>query len=252
MNSLPNILILTPVKNAEAFLDSYFQQLYELTYPAKQISIGFLESDSNDNTFAVLEKKLPELNDRSRRARLWKKDFAYCIPDGVPRHTDEIQVSRRITLAKSRNHLLFRAIEDEDWVLWLDADVIEYPADIIQHLLATGKEIVHPNCVLEYGGGSFDLNAWRDQGKLHLDDLRQTGDLVELDSVGGTLLLIKADVHRDGLIFPPFPYGLENPKIRKDIPWRGEIETEGLGIMADDMKVKCWGMPRLEIKHWDG
>ena len=249
MSALPKILILTPVKNAEAFLDSYFQQLYKLTYPAKQISIGFLESDSADGTYAILEKNLAGLNERFNRATLWKKDFSYYIPAGMPRWANEIQVSRRITLAKSRNHLLFRALEDEDWVMWLDADVIEYPADVIQRMLATGKDIVHPNCVREYGGSSYDLNAWSEHGSLHLDDLRRAGELVELDSVGGTMLLVRADVHRDGLIFPPFPYGLRNPKIRKNNHWKGEIETEGLGIMASDMNVQCWGMPRLEIKH---
>jgi len=29
----------------------------------------------------------------------------------------------------------------------------------------------------------------------------------------------------------------------------GEIETEGLGIMAHDMGHDCWGLPNLEIKH---
>jgi hypothetical protein len=29
----------------------------------------------------------------------------------------------------------------------------------------------------------------------------------------------------------------------------GEIETEGLGIMAHDMGHECWGMPNLEVKH---
>ena len=81
------------------------------------------------------------------------------------------------------------------------------------------------------------------------DDLRDEGDLVALDSVGGTMLLVHADVHRDGLIFPPFPYGLRNAKIRKRNHWMGELETEGLGIMASDMGVQCWGMPNLEIKH---
>jgi len=54
------------------------------------------------------------------------------------------------------------------------------PADVIERLLAAGKEIVQPNCVYEYGGVSFDLNAWRDHGRLHLHDLRSEGDLVEL------------------------------------------------------------------------
>jgi hypothetical protein len=82
-----------------------------------------------------------------------------------------------------------------------------------------------------------------------MHDLRAEGDLVRLDSVGGTMLLVRAGLHRDGLVFPPFPYGIGNPKIRSDNHWLGEIETEGLGIMADDMGIECWGMPLLEIKH---
>ncbi len=92
-------------------------------------------------------------------------------------------------------------------MLWLDADVMEYPPDVIERLLATGKDLVHPNCVLDYGGASFDQNAWCDHGRLHLDDLRAAGDLVEIDSVGGSMLLVRADLHRDGLVFPAFPYG---------------------------------------------
>ena len=29
----------------------------------------------------------------------------------------------------------------------------------------------------------------------------------------------------------------------------GEVETEGLGLMAHDMGYECWGLPRLEIRH---
>ncbi|HZQ96003.1 MAG TPA: hypothetical protein VFA67_13395, partial [Candidatus Sulfotelmatobacter sp.] len=137
---------------------------------------------------------------------------------------------------------------DEDWVLWLDVDVIEYPADILEQLLATGKDVVHPHCVKAFGGPSFDRNAWRDQGRLHLEDLRQEGPLVRLDAVGGTMLLVRANLHREGLIFPPFAYGRPNPRIRRDTP---ELETEGLGLMAQDMGYECWGMPHLEIRHSD-
>ena len=148
-------------------------------------------------------------------------------------------------LARSRNYLLSRALQDESWVLWLDVDVIAFPADLIERLLATGRDIVQPHCVLEYGGRTFDQNAWRDRGRLHLDALRGEGDLVPLDTVGGTVLLIWADVHREGLMFPTFPYGRANPLIRDG----GEVETEGLGIMARDMGYQCWGMPRLEVIH---
>lgn len=83
------------------------------------------------------------------------------------------------------------------------------------------------------------------------------------------MLLVRADLHRDGLIFPPFLFGTRSPLIRSsnhlstnadilrnyslmDIMRRrfqGEIETEGLGIMAYEMGYECWGMPNLEILH---
>jgi hypothetical protein len=240
------ILILTPVKNASVFIQGYCRRLQQLTYPHKSISVGLLESDSSDSTFQTLHAHLPALRRQFRRVGMWKRDFAYHVPSGVHRGVEAIQVERRTVLAKSRNHLLMHALDDEDWVVWLDVDVIEYPSDIIERLLATGKEIVHPHCVLEFGGATFDKNAWRDKGRYHMDDLRQEGELVELDAVGGTMLLVRADLHRDGLIFPAFPYGHENARRR---PERGELETEGLGLMAQDMGHQCWGTPHLEIRH---
>ena len=240
------VLILTPVKNGSLFIKGYCRRLRQLTYPHNSISVGLLESDSNDSTYQAVQTHLPSLQREFKRVGMWKRDFGYHVPSGVHRGVEAIQVERRTVLAKSRNHLLMHALDDEDWVLWVDVDVVDYPPDIIERLLATGKEIVHPHCVLECGGPTFDKNAWRDKGRYHMEDLRQEGDLVELDAVGGTMLLVRADLHRDGLIFPSFPYGRENARRR---PERGELETEGLGLMAQDMGHQCWGMPHLEIRH---
>ena len=76
-------------------------------------------------------------------------------------------------------------------------------------------------------------------GNLYLHKLRGDGNVtnvVELDGVGGTMLLVDADIHRQGLVFPPAPY-------------RRRIETEGLAMMARDMGHSVWGMPNLEIIH---
>ena len=284
------VLILTPVKDAEDYLDGYFESLYRLTYPHHLISIAFLESDSSDETYGKLLGRLPELEKGFRSAAVWKKDFGFRIPEGTPRWAGHLQRERRTVLAKSRNHLLFRALGDEDWVLWLDVDIVEYPPEIIERLLGAGKDIVQPNCVREYGGESFDLNAWRDRGRLHLHDLRGEGDLVRLDSVGGTMLLVRADIHREGLVFPSYPYGAGSPLARRrlfpqlrqalsalftrgvegkasklgdsmrnvrrgdilrlaEVRSGGELETEGLAMMAHDMGYQCWGMPDLEIRH---
>jgi hypothetical protein len=244
------VLILTPMKSAQRHLDGYFAGLDRLTYPRPLLSLGILESDSTDDTFAHVERRVqPE---SFRRTTVVKKDFQFHIPADTPRYAAIYQPTRRAILARSRNHLLFRALDDEDWVLWLDVDVTSYPPDIIEQLISCGCDIVHPHCVTTPGGPTFDRNAWRDGGRLLMHDLRGQGR-VRLDAVGGTMLLVRADCHRDGLVFPPFFYGDRSRWVRDKNPLRGEaageIETEGLGIMAKDMGIECWGLPDLEILH---
>ena len=241
----PRVLILTPVKDAERALPVYWKLLYRLTYPLQLISLGFLESDSSDRSLSLLRAKMPALQRDFRRALMWKRDFGFEIPAHLDRHSESIQIERRRVLARSRNHLLFHALDNEEWVLWMDVDLLDYPPDIIETLLATGKEIVQPHCVLKYGGPTYDQNAWTEQGRFHMDSMRDR-DFVRLDAVGGTVLLVKADLHRDGLIFPPFLYGLANERIRAG---RGEVETEGLAMLAHDMGLECWGLPNVEILH---
>jgi mannan polymerase complexes MNN9 subunit len=61
---------------------------------------------------------------------------------------------------------------------------------------------------------------------------------VDLDGVGGTALLVKADVHRDGAMFPPFPfYHL--------------IETEGFAKMASRLGWKAYGLPNYYVYHYN-
>ena len=242
----PRVLILTPLKDAADAIDGYCRLLESLTYPHGRICLGFLESDSADGTFDAMRAALPGFRRGFATAGLWKHDFDYRLPPGIHRGDPRVQRQRRSVLARSRNHLLSRALDDADWVLWLDVDVVAYPANIVERLLDAGRGIVQPHCVLDPGGPTFDQNAWRDRGRLHLDDLRGEGEIVPLDAVGATMLLVRADLHRDGLIFPPVPYRPGHPKARRG---QGELETEGLGMLAADMGETCWGIPGLEILH---
>jgi hypothetical protein len=248
-----HVLILTPVKQAARHLDNYFAALERLTYPAPQLSLGFVEGDSTDGTYKRLAERLPQLRRRYRRVTLAKRDFGFQMPAEAPRWAPPFQLARRVVLAKSRNHLLFAALEDEEWVLWLDVDVQDYPADVLDRLLAAGKDIVTPHCVTTYGGQTFDWNSWRDKGRLRMDSLRGGPELVRLDAVGAAMLLVRADVHRQGLVFPPYLYGRESRFARNPSPFTGrgvgEVESEALGLMAKDMGFECWGLPNLEILH---
>jgi Anp1 len=240
------ILVATPVKDCANFLGGYAALLERLTYPHALISIALLESDSMDETYLAAQQVVAGLRSTFGAVQLFKCDYGYRIPSTI-RWIPSLQPRRRSILAASRNQLLARSLRDHAWVLWLDADVIDYPPDLIEQLLATGKQIVNAHCVRSYGGVTYDLNAWRDRGRLHLGDLRGEGPVVRLHAVGGTVLLVRGDLHRDGLHFPEEPYGDGNPLARDG----GELETEGLGIMAHDMGASCWGMPGLEVLHFD-
>jgi hypothetical protein len=248
----PPILILTPVKQAVTHLDRYFELLDSVSYPAAQISLGMLEGDSTDTTYESIAERLGKLRRRFRRVTLVRWSAGFQLPDGVDRWAPPFQLPRRVVLARARNRLLHAALHDEQWVLWLDVDVVDYPRDIIEQLLASAKDIVTPHCVTHPGGPSFDWNAWRDNGQVRLDQLRGER-LVRLDAVGGTMLLVRADLHREGLVFPAYLYGRRSPFARDPSPYDprgvGEVETEGLALMAKDMGYECWGMPQLEIVH---
>ena len=247
----PSVVVLTPVKDAVAHFATYIAGLERLSYPKRSLSLGLLESDSVDGTFARLSDLKERLERRFSRVSFWKHNFGFRMPPDVPRWMPAYQLQRRAVLARSRNHLLMRALDDQDWVLWLDVDVIEYRHDLIETLLAAGRDILHAHCVLRHGGPTFDRNAWRDKGRVGMSDLRGADGPVRLDAVGGTVLLVRADRHRDGLVFPPFRYGLESPRIRDrhEVWGKGEIETEGFGIMAHDMGLQCWGLPDYEVLH---
>ena len=238
--SLPTVLILTPVKNAEPYLDRYFENLMSLRYPAEKLSLGIFESDSEDGTFARIGRELPMLEQRCRRVVLLKHDF-FSADDRGPVPAGP-QPQRRSILAKCRNSLLFQALRDEDWVLWIDVDVASHPADVVQRMLAQKKDIIVPHCVSDPGGRSSDLSTFRfrsieegDFTRVFLEDYRDR-ETVEVDGVGGSMLLVRGDLHRDGLVFPTFPY-------------KGFLETEGLAAMAKDIGYSCWAMPGLEVIH---
>jgi GT2 family glycosyltransferase len=249
----PRVLVLTPVKQAASHLDRYFSLLHRLDYPIDRLSLGILEGDSTDETFEMLAARLPALRERYRRVTLTRWDSGFRLPPGSPRWAAPLQLPRRVVLARARNRLLSAALRDEEWVLWLDVDLEDYAPDVLMRLLASGREIVTPHCVIAPGGPTFDWNAWRDHGRVRMDALRGDRELVRLDAVGATMLLIRADVHREGLVFPAYLYGRRSPFARDPSPYDdagvGEVESEGLALMAKDMGYECWGMPNLEIVH---
>ena len=190
------------------------------------------------------------------------------------RHTMAVQKVRRAAMARARNSLLFTTLgPTTSWVLWLDGDIVETPPSLIQDLARHDKPVIVPNCYQRYYNNEkkamdtrpYDFNSWIDSDQAQkiaqdmnkedillegyaematyrflmagMYDANSPGDThteVQLDGVGGTALLVKADVHRDGAMFPPFAfYHL--------------IETEGFAKMAARLGWKSWGLPNYFV-----
>lgn len=79
----------------------------------------------------------------------------------------------------------------------------------------------------------MQLRTWKN-ANIVLDLNGDPKKEIDLDGVGGTALLVKGDVHRDGAMFPPFPfYHL--------------IETEGFAKMARRLGWKSYGLPNYYV-----
>lgn len=194
--------------------------------------------------------------------------------DEKERHKKENQRLRRGAMSRARNSLLFTTLgPTTSWVLWLDSDIVETPPTLIQDLTSHDKPVIVPNCFQRYINDKgkkdvrpYDYNSWQDSqialdmaANMDADDILLEGyaemptyrtlmamnadtsekrdDRVEitLDGVGGTALMVKAEVHRDGAMFPPFPfYHL--------------IETEGFAKMARRLGYTCWGLPNYFVR----
>lgn len=185
------------------------------------------------------------------------------------RHKLENQKARRESMSRARNSLVFTTLgPSTSWVLWLDADIVETPSTLIEDLTSHNQAVIVPNCYQRYYNTDtkkmdvrpYDYNSWVDSEMAealgaemmpdeiilegynematyrtlmaHLANARNPDPrrLMQLDGVGGTALMVKADVHRDGAMFPAFPfYHL--------------VETEGFAKMARRLGYSLSGLP---------
>jgi len=208
-------------------------------------------------------------------ATVVKKDFNFLLPQDVEsRHSFEAQGPRRKNMGRARNYLLATALKPEhSWVYWRDVDIVDIPKKIIEDFIAHDRDILVPNVWFHrYRDGRdiegrFDYNSWvesdkgrklaasldkdvvlaegykqYDTGRRHMvleGDWRENKDVeLELDSIGGVNIIVKADVHRSGINFPC--YAFEN-----------QAETEGFAKMAKRAGYQVIGLPNYVVWHID-
>lgn len=253
-----NIAVLIPLRDAGDLIAPSLAALARLEHPKDRTKLVFCEGDSLDGTWERLVEATAPLKQQYRDVVLLRKSVGVAI-ERTTRQGRKLQRQRRSAIAAVRNELIEHGLDaSDDWALWIDIDVWSYPTDIIARLIGSGRRIVVPNCTHAPGGKSFDLNTFvsvsneRDRrywkamrqglyqppagyGRLYLSDLRAV-ESVNLDGVGGTMLLVDAALHRGGLKFP-------------EIPYKHLIETEGFAALAKDLGVVPLGLPQVEVLH---
>ncbi|ETM46709.1 hypothetical protein L914_08443 [Phytophthora nicotianae] len=268
-----SVLVMVVLKDTESWGEGrtakdFLELLGTFDYPKEKMSVTVLTSSISE--FEVVKKHFKQQIERySRLSVLFRDDFALpAVVTRENRHDNSVQVNRRRVIARYRNFALLATMELwHQHVVWLDADVQKVPSGLLKKMIRSGLDIVEPMCVRMKANGKdwyeYDLNAWVGQRKVRRsarDSNFVPGDssvkrmiqfhgieetFVPLDSVGGTMLYVKADVHRQGVVFPVHHLiGSE---------WTSEgydgIETEGLCYVAHFLGFKCWGMPNDLIYH---
>ncbi|XP_067668674.1 uncharacterized protein [Haliotis asinina] len=257
------VLILSPIHNVARLLRHFGRLLKELSYPHELISVAFGEDCSTDETLKIAEDVASSLKKTFNRVEVFHFNITGQVRGiWADVHNPHAQRKRRGHIAQARNLLLRSGLKDEVWVLWIDSDITELPRDIIQQLISSDKDIVVPACLFRSDMGHlriFDKNTWREtpesiakqkhmrdgelmlegygvSNRIFLPHLRAEGRVVPIDGVGGCTLLIKADCHRKGLIFP-------------ETVVDHHIETEGLAKLAKKMGFGVYGMPFVNVIH---
>ena len=168
----------------------------------------------------------------------------------LQRHDLKIQLDRRIKIAKARNYLLNSSLKaHHTHVLHVDSDLFSFPPNIVEDLLAIDTDVVVPMCVQQTNEKLYDLNSWAETSdslkyleslpadlpifegysttsRMRIDKLieKNNNRPVELDAVGGTMILAKAFVHRT-IGDESFPESLTS---------HHTVETEGFAQVAKE------------------
>lgn len=274
-----HVLILTPMQN---FHEEYWENLLQLTYPREFLELGFIipRTPSGNVALSKLEAAVKKVQTDKKNQRFFRITILRQNSEGFDklmekdRHALQVQKERRSAMASARNELLFSSLGPQtSWVLWLDADIVETPPNLIQDMTSHNKAVLSANVYQKYYDDKtnkvqsrpYDFNNWQESSTA-LELAKQMGEddiLVEgygelatyrvlmahfydasgaanaemnLDGVGGGCTLVKADVHRDGAMFPTFPfYHL--------------IETEGFAKMAQRLNYEIFGLPNYLVYH---
>lgn len=160
MTSSGFVLIGVPVKNCARYISQAVDQILKLTYPKDLITIVFLESDSDDDTWIFLNGGIkPRLDVAGYRAvHVVKRDFDFKLPHSS-RHVPDIQRERGRVIGEARQSIIDWFLKDNEFVFWIDADLETIPCDYINSMIALNVDLAAP-VVITPNGEAYALGSY--------------------------------------------------------------------------------------------
>lgn len=273
-----DVLILTPMsKFLPEYWDNLNKLTYDHNYISLGFIFPRTpEGDQALKQLEKAVKKTQGAKGKFKKITILRQDTASLASQKEKdRHALRVQKERRSMMSLARNSLLFSTIAPTtSWILWLDADIVETPVTLLQDLIAHKRPVLSANVYQRYTDENgkaairpYDFNNWveSEEGLKLASGMKEEDIIVEgysematyrplmahfyddkgsvaqemaLDGVGGGAVLVNADVHRDGAMFPPFPfYHL--------------IETEGFAKMAKRLGYEVFGLPNYLVYHYN-
>jgi len=186
------------------------------------------------------------------------------------------ELIKRKYLATLKNELVTSTIGPEDrYILWLGSEITETPESLIEDLISVKKPVVtaniqkHQENIKE--GVSYDYEnskTWIENGnwqlqlntfppnyvvmegiggvvteRVHINHLMEKENTKEshlsaigMDSVSMACTLVQSDVHRDGAMFPNFPF-------------YHFVDTEGFSKMVKRLNYNLFALPNYIVYH---
>lgn len=145
---MKKVVIAIPVKNCAIYLEWLIRQIQGLDYPRDHISIAFLENDSDDNSWEVIQKIVKGLDSEEyRQVNAEQFHTGFKLPH-TSRHLPSVQRERLQSLYTIRQRLVDQFLRDNDYLWYVDADCIMIPNYALKEMLRSGGEIVVP--ILHY------------------------------------------------------------------------------------------------------
>ncbi|SMN20933.1 similar to Saccharomyces cerevisiae YPL050C MNN9 Subunit of Golgi mannosyltransferase complex also containing Anp1p [Maudiozyma saulgeensis] len=186
------------------------------------------------------------------------------------------ELTKRKYMAALKNELVTSTIGPENrYILWLGSEITETPQSLIEDLISAKKPVVTANIQkrqndnkgvisFEYENSKtwIENNNWRSHlstypsnfvvmegigdiytGRVHIDHLMKKNNIEEfrftiigVDSVSMACTLIQSDVHRDGAMFPNFPF-------------YHFVDTEGFSKMVKRLNYNLFALPNYIVYH---